>query len=163
MLAVRLGINRMHKWAGLFGFGSPTGLDWPGEKGGLNPSRKSVRHEKRSWSFADTGRLGIGQSKLLVTPLQSAVLLAAEVKRKREALEERVKALIDDPSADLEKGLATLLEGEPAVVGRRWFLAGKGSVTHQQTRVVKGETISDDHYQLLSQRVRAFFTLVEAE
>ena len=74
-----------------------------------------------------------------------------------------MQALLDDPGANLEVGLATLLEGEEILPGRRWRLIGKGSVTHGQLKVQKGETISDGQYQLLTKRVQAFFVVVEAQ
>ena len=90
-------------------------------------------------------------------------ILADAAKSKREALAARMRALLDDPGADLEAGLATLLEGEEISLGRRWRLIGKGSVTHGQLKVIKNETISDGQYQVLTRRVRAFFLVVEAQ
>lgn len=90
-------------------------------------------------------------------------ILADAAKSKREALAARMQALLDDPGADLEAGLATLLEGEEISLGRRWRLIGKGSVTHGQLKVQKGETISDGQYQVLTRRVQAFFLVVESE
>ncbi len=90
-------------------------------------------------------------------------ILADAAKSKREALAARMQALLDDPGVDLEAGLATLLEGEEIPLGRRWRLNGKGSVTHGQLKVQKGETISDGKYQVLTQRVQAFFLVVESE
>ena len=90
-------------------------------------------------------------------------ILAEAGQRKREVLAARMQALLDDPGADLEAGLATLLEGEEISLGRRWRLFGKGSVTHGQLRVSKGETISDGQYQVLTRRVQAFFLVVEAQ
>nr|WP_241879343.1 penicillin-binding transpeptidase domain-containing protein [Psychrobacter sp. PraFG1] len=37
-LSYQLGIQRLHDWMIRFGFGSPTGIDLPGEKSGVMPS-----------------------------------------------------------------------------------------------------------------------------
>lgn len=92
-----------------------------------------------------------------------AVLRAEATQRKRERLVRRMQALLDDPAADLEVGLAGLLEGEDVPLGRRWRLFGKGSVTHQSVQAKKGETISDDQYVTLTTRVKAFFEVVDPE
>ncbi len=90
-----------------------------------------------------------------------AALRAEAAQRKRERLVRRMQALLDDPAADLETGLAGLLEGEDVPLGRRWRLFGKGSVTHQSVQARKGETISDDQYVTLTTRVKAFFEVVD--
>ena len=66
-----LGINKIEKYLKLFGFGSETGVDLSGEKGGLVPSpewKKKVKNEK--WYMGDTYHISIGQGDLLVTPMQ---------------------------------------------------------------------------------------------
>jgi len=57
----------------LFGFGRLTGIDLPGEVGGLVPTpqwKEDVQNEP--WYLGDTYHLAIGQGDLLVTPLQLA-------------------------------------------------------------------------------------------
>lgn len=69
----RLGIDRIAHYAELAGLGSATGIDLPGEQGGLVPSREwkqRVRHEP--WYDGETISVAIGQGPLLVTPLQLA-------------------------------------------------------------------------------------------
>ncbi|MEJ2552568.1 MAG: penicillin-binding protein 2 [Gammaproteobacteria bacterium] len=72
-LAHDLGIDRMHKYLHYFGFGQKTGVDLPGELGGLLPSRewkKAARHEV--WYPGETLISGIGQGYDLITPMQLA-------------------------------------------------------------------------------------------
>ncbi len=74
-LGLLLGINRIVNFADECGFGKLTGIKLPGEKSGLLPD-KSWR-KKRAWYFGDTALLSIGQSYLLVTPLQLVSLISA--------------------------------------------------------------------------------------
>jgi penicillin-binding protein 2 len=73
----RLGIERIAKYARLFGFGATTGVDVPGEKAGLVPDAAwSRRVRKQPWYLGETISVAIGQGPLLVTPLQMAVMMA---------------------------------------------------------------------------------------
>jgi len=77
-LGLRLGIDRIARYARGFGLGSPTGIDLPGEKAGLVPTREwkeRARHEP--WVRGETVSAAIGQGFNLVTPLQLAVVYAA--------------------------------------------------------------------------------------
>ena len=70
--ARKIGPKPLVDWAGRFGFGSPTGLDLPGERGGNVPSPS-----RRRWYPGDTLGLAIGQSRLTATPMQIARMMAA--------------------------------------------------------------------------------------
>ena len=75
--ARRTGIDRIAAMANRFGFGSPLGLDMPGEHPGLVPTRKWKRKVMDApWHQGETLVTGIGQGYLLATPLQMAVMLA---------------------------------------------------------------------------------------
>ncbi|MFH1611333.1 MAG: penicillin-binding protein 2 [Patescibacteria group bacterium] len=68
-----LGIERMMQYASLFGFGSQTGIDLPGEANGFLPSKQWKEETKgEQWYIGDTYHVAIGQGDLLVTPLQIA-------------------------------------------------------------------------------------------
>ena len=66
-LAQRLGENRLKRWIDRFGYGKPTGIDAPGESGGLLPGY---------WSGSTIGNVPIGQG-IGVTPIQMAAAYAA--------------------------------------------------------------------------------------
>ena len=70
-LGLQLGVEKLEKYARLLGFGSPTGIDLPGEIGGFfpNPIWKK-RQYGESWYPGDTFNLSIGQGYLTVTPLE---------------------------------------------------------------------------------------------
>ncbi len=71
-----LGSSGMAKWAQLFGFGAPTGIDLPGEIGALVPTAQWKRQRyAESWTTGDSYNMAIGQGYMLATPLQ--VLLSA--------------------------------------------------------------------------------------
>lgn len=75
---VGLGVDRLADWFHRFGLGSPTGLDVPGERAGLVPTREWKEETKGDrWFVGDTYNLSIGQGDLLVTPMQVAAYTAA--------------------------------------------------------------------------------------
>ncbi|MDR2137004.1 MAG: penicillin-binding protein 2 [Synergistaceae bacterium] len=77
-VGMKLGINRLLKWAKKFGLGVPTGIDLPGEAAGnvAGPDWKKERFQE-GWYQGDTINYSIGQGFLLLTPLQIARLYAA--------------------------------------------------------------------------------------
>ncbi|NOY16708.1 MAG: penicillin-binding protein 2 [Gammaproteobacteria bacterium] len=77
-LADRLGIDYMHEYLALFGFGTKTGIDLNGESSGLLPSREWKRATRNQpWYRGETVIAGIGQGYVLVTPLQLASATSA--------------------------------------------------------------------------------------
>jgi len=76
-VAYKIGPLEIENIAKLFGIGSKTGIDLPGEKAG-NLFGPSIRASKKSyWFIGDTLNLAIGQGETLVTPIQLAVLMAS--------------------------------------------------------------------------------------
>jgi penicillin-binding protein 2 len=60
-----------------FGFGSRSGIDIPGESGGLLPSQEwKQRRFKQKWYAGETISVGIGQGYNAYTPLQLATAIA---------------------------------------------------------------------------------------
>ena len=75
----RLGIDNIEAAARKLGLGAPTGIELPGERGGLIPSRDwKQRTYKQVWQQGDTLSVGIGQGYVTVTPLQ-LVQMAARI------------------------------------------------------------------------------------
>jgi len=73
----RLGIERIAKYARMFGMGTPTGFALR-EKGGLVPSDEwKQRRFREKWYPGETISVAIGQGFILITPLQAANLIAA--------------------------------------------------------------------------------------
>ncbi|HEX3881096.1 MAG TPA: penicillin-binding protein 2 [Stellaceae bacterium] len=75
--ARRTGIDHLATMARRFGFGSPLGLDIPGERGGLMPTRDwKLATTGVAWQQGETLITGIGQGSVLATPLQVATMAA---------------------------------------------------------------------------------------
>ena len=76
-LARKVGIDTLAGMARRFGLGQPTGIDLPGEKGGLIPDTAWKKATlKDSWHPGETVIAGIGQGFIQATPLQLAVMVA---------------------------------------------------------------------------------------
>jgi penicillin-binding protein 2 len=76
-LGQRLGIERIARYARLFGLGTSTGIDLLGEKPGLVPDPAwSLQVRKQPWYAGETISVAIGQGPILVTPLQMAMMTA---------------------------------------------------------------------------------------
>ena len=83
-IAKRVGINRIHAMAQRLGVGTKTGLDLPGERSGLMPSRDwKLATIGAPWQGGETLITGIGQGYVLATPLQLAVMTARIVSGKK--------------------------------------------------------------------------------
>ena len=70
-----LGIERIAKYANMFGFGRPTGIDIGTESVGVVPTPKwkeEVFGEDNPWRIGNTYHTSIGQFGFLVTPIQVA-------------------------------------------------------------------------------------------
>jgi cell division protein FtsI (penicillin-binding protein 3) len=68
-IAVRLGAPRFYEYIRAFGFGTPTGVDLPGES-------KGILHRLESWSAISIGSVSMGQ-EIGVTPIQLITAVSA--------------------------------------------------------------------------------------
>jgi penicillin-binding protein 2 len=72
-LALKVGLTSLTDWAKLYGFGKPTGIDLPGEVGGIVPDDQ---WKQAAYGIGDTmfpgeiAQAGIGQGFDAVTPMQ---------------------------------------------------------------------------------------------
>lgn len=72
----RLGIDRLEKYARMFGMGKLTGIDLPYESEGLVACRAyKQRVFEEDWYLAETFDAAIGQGFNLVTPIQAASIM----------------------------------------------------------------------------------------
>jgi penicillin-binding protein 2 len=73
----RLGIDRIYKYAAMFGLVGKTGIDLPGEVESLVPSTEwKQRTFKEKWYAGETISVAIGQGAVSVTPLSLATMMA---------------------------------------------------------------------------------------
>jgi penicillin-binding protein 2 len=72
-----LGVDRINKWATLFGLGVKSNIDLPNELVGLVPSTEWKKTQKESkWYAGETISVAIGQGQVSVTPVSMAVYAA---------------------------------------------------------------------------------------
>jgi len=127
-IAGRVGIDRIHDMAARFGLGRKFGIDIPGEKDGINPSKGwKLAYRGQRWQGGDTANVGIGQGDVLVTPLQLAVMTSRLVNGGKAVTP---KILAPDSGDEAEAGatpaperipfdrrnLAIVLQGMDAVI-----------------------------------------------
>jgi len=78
-VGLRLGIERMEKYARELGMGAETGIDLDGESDGVVAGKAYLDRKfgAGKWSKALAANIAIGQGDVLVTPIQLAVYTAA--------------------------------------------------------------------------------------
>lgn len=164
-LSRRIGIEKIAAMAQRFGLGLPTGIDLPGEKEGLMPTRAWKQAMLgQPWQPGETLIAAIGQGYVLATPLQLAVM-TARIANGRSQVRPRVTLSVgetgtpaaDVPAADLgvsESSLALVRDGMERVTSSptgtaRWAqidvagmeMAGKTG-TSQVRRISNVERLS---------------------
>ena len=102
-MGLRLGAERFYRYLDAFGIGRKTGVDIPGESGGIVISKRAVKR-------VDLARIGFGQS-VAVTPLQLLTAVCAAINGGR-LLRPYVVKRIDDAQGN------ALQLGQAQVVGR---------------------------------------------
>ncbi len=114
-----LGIDRINKYANLFGFATTTGIDLPGEEYGLVPSpewKKKVFGE--DWLVGNTYHTAIGQYGFQITPLE-LVRAVASIANGGILVTPHVLSDLKTKTINLnlkEKDLKVIREGMRAVV-----------------------------------------------
>lgn len=103
-MGLRLGIERFYDYMEAFGLGKPTGVDLPGEAGGIIISEKVVKR-------VDLARIGFGQSVAL-TPLQLLTATCAVVNGGNLLTPYIVKSIADGNGEIIQSG-KTQLRGNP--------------------------------------------------
>jgi penicillin-binding protein 2 len=73
-----VGPENIAKWAATFGLNSPTGIDIPGEVGGLIPTPEWKKMTKKeSWYLGNTYHMSIGQGDVSVSPAEINTYISA--------------------------------------------------------------------------------------
>ncbi len=92
-----LGVDKIHKWATLFGLGVKSGIDLPNELQGLVPSTewKAQNTKEKKWYAGETISVAIGQGQVSVTPISLAVYTATLANGGTRVTPHLVKAMDD--------------------------------------------------------------------
>ena len=75
-VARRCGIDRIAAMANRFGLGVPLGIELPGTRTGLMPTRGWRMAQGKAWNIGDTIVSGIGQGYMQLTPLSLATYVS---------------------------------------------------------------------------------------
>lgn len=144
-MGYRLGIDRLEKYARMFGLGAKTGVNLPYESEGLvacQAYKKRVFND--DWYTSETLDAAIGQGFNLVTPLQAAVVMAQIATNGKRYQPYVVKQIRDDAGnvvQAFEPKLLSTLDVPPEVIAD--IQAG----LHDVTRIGTG-AIFDRNYPI---------------
>ena len=136
-LARRISIDRIADMCTRFGLGRPLGLDLPGERPGVIPTREwKQAHFSSPWQQGETLVASIGQGYVLATPLQLAVMTARLVNggyAVKPHLTKQIKASRSEqtswPPIGVQKAhLDLVLQGMNAVTNRQGGTAFKARI-----------------------------------
>lgn len=115
-LGRRLGPDRIARYAARFGLGAATGIDVPGENGGLIPTTTWKQQRRgKPWNMGETLSIAIGQGYNLVTPLQAATMVATIANGGYAVRPHIVADILGDAAADAAWKSARAASPEPVV------------------------------------------------
>jgi penicillin-binding protein 2 len=146
-IAKKLGVDRIARMAHRLGFGDPTGIDIPGERRGLVPTRAwKLATYGIPWQNGETLSIGIGQGYVAATPLQ-LVTQAARLVSNRAVVARLVRpdgVMTASPRPDPDPGA-----GEFASLGfsprnLAVVLRGMDAVCNELGGTAYGARITDD-------------------
>ncbi|ACS81510.1 penicillin-binding protein 2 [Maridesulfovibrio salexigens] len=151
-LGKKLGVDRMSEFAFAAGYGKPTGIALPHEKGGLIPTRKwKKRRFGEIWHPGENLNFSIGQGYTLVTPLQVARsisslinggrLLRPQLLAGEPAEEQGVIPLTDSQRELIRKAMIATVD-KPRGTARR--LRTKGVVVGGKTGTAQVVKLTDE-------------------
>lgn len=76
-MSLKLGVDKIAKYAKMLGMGKPTEIDLDGEKSGLIPTSEwKKRVFKEEWQAGENLSISVGQGYDTATPLQNALMVA---------------------------------------------------------------------------------------
>jgi penicillin-binding protein 2 len=137
-LGKELGIEPIHDYGARFHLGRTTGIDLPGEVGGILPSRSWKReHLGEPWYPGDTISIAIGQGLLAVTPVQMVTMISAVATQGRVPTPHLIRGNAGE-SQRLDVGPATLAIVRRAL--RDAVASGTGRAANLEEIPVAGKT-----------------------
>ncbi|NDV27026.1 penicillin-binding protein 2 [Desulfovibrio sp. JC010] len=151
-LGKKLGVDRMSEYAFAAGYGKPTGIALPHEKGGLIPTRKwKKRRFGEIWHPGENLNFSIGQGYTLVTPLQVARSISSLINGGRllrpqllagEPAEEQGVLPLTDAKRELIRKAMIATVDKPRGTARR--LRMKGVVVGGKTGTAQVVKLTDE-------------------
>jgi penicillin-binding protein 2 len=136
--ARRIGIDKIEEVARKLGLGAPTGIDLPGERAGLIPSRawKEATFGV-PWQQGETLNTGIGQGYVTVTPIQLCTMTARIASGK--AVSPRIARVVGDSMLPhpLPEGLPFSEEALAAVREGMFAVTNEGGGTAYTWRITE--------------------------
>lgn len=113
-LGGRLQVDRFHDFMQQFGFGAKTGIDLPGERKGLLPSRAwKQKALKAPWYPGEMMSVAIGQGYFIATPLQLAMATAIMANKGQHVRPHLFKSAVGPfavPSLDKADGVVQMTD-----------------------------------------------------
>jgi penicillin-binding protein 2 len=138
-----LGVDKIHKWATLFGLGVKSHIDLPNEVQGLVPSTqwKAQYTKEKKWYAGETISVAIGQGQVSVTPVSLAVYTATLANGGTRITPHIVKAIDDGkelkpvppPPPQSQVGVTT--EMLQAIRDGMWLVVHGGSGTARRAMI----------------------------
>lgn len=95
-VGLRVGVDRLAKYANKFGLGHKSGIEMEHEKSGLTPTKgwKKKKYKKK-WQEGETLSVAIGQGFNLVTPLQICLMTATIANNGKQLLPQLIEKVTD--------------------------------------------------------------------
>lgn len=104
-----LGAKKIKKWLEIFGWGSKTGIDLPGEGSGILPDLG------KEWRLGDTYHFSIGQGMLVIPPLQETAAYVAIANGGKIFQPQVVKKVIDQNRKTMKEAPQVILKEIPVL------------------------------------------------
>jgi penicillin-binding protein 2 len=138
-----LGVDRINKWATLFGLGVKSGIDLPNEVQGLVPSTewKAQNTKEKKWYAGETISVAIGQGQVSVTPVSLAVYTATLANGGTRVTPHVVKAIDDGhglkpvPPPPPQSQVEVTPEKLQAIRDGMWLVVNGGSGTARRAAI----------------------------
>jgi penicillin-binding protein 2 len=138
-----LGVDRIHKWATLFGLGVRSNIDLPNELQGLVPSTawKEQNTKEKKWYAGETISVAIGQGQVSVTPVSLAVYTATLANGGTRVTPHLLKAVDEGtgwramPTPDPQSKVEVTQEKLQAIRDGMWLVVNGGSGTARRAAI----------------------------
>jgi penicillin-binding protein 2 len=138
-----LGVDRINKWATLFGLGVKSGIDLPNEVQGLVPSTqwKAQFTKEKKWYAGETISVAIGQGQVSVTPISLAVYTATLANGGTRITPHVVKAVDDGkelkpvPPPPPQSQVEVSAEKLQAIRDGMWLVVNGGAGTAARAKI----------------------------